>query len=96
MTTTKKETKQDQLNFNQDMLALPLMMTNLVVDYTKKSQELTLGYLKALEEHQRQAFKQTYEQVNQLFPGESKLWEQQRQMIEKSFKMMDSFAQVWK
>ena len=50
--TTKKETKQEH-----DMLALPLMMTQGIVDYTKKTQEITMDYFKALEQNQRQTFK---------------------------------------
>ena len=89
--TTKKETKQEH-----DMLALPLMMTQGIVDYTKKTQEITMDYFKALEQNQHQTFKKVYGQFNQLIPGESKIWDQQRQMIEKSFQMMDQFTQVWK
>lgn len=81
---------------SQDILTLPLAMGQMLAEHTKKMMTLNMEYFKSLEKAQREMVQQTYESFNNLFPGENKLWDGQRQMMAQGFKMLDQWAQVWK
>lgn len=80
----------------KDILALPLAMGQMMAEHTKKMMALNVEYFKSVEKARREMAQQTYESMNHLFPGENKIWDSQRQMMEQGFKILDQWAQVWK
>jgi len=72
-----------------NILELPTKLMEMSAENTKKSMDLTMNYLQSLDKMQRDLIKQTYELLNQTWPGEAKIWEFQTNMLQKGFDLLD-------